>query len=146
MISEQISLKEIKLTFTPDKSVPTFKGNAYRFEQVILNMLVNAKDALDEKKRGSSKTFRKRIDVSTKLIKQQAIIEIKDNGIGIKPENLEKVLLPFFTTKAPGQGTGLGLSISYGIIKELDGEIDVQSAPQVGTSIFIKIPVKESRN
>ncbi len=146
MISEQMSHKEISLTFTPEKSLPSLKGNAYRFEQVILNMLVNAKDAIEEKKRKTCKNYRKKIDVSTKIIDKQVIIEIKDNGIGIKPEDVEKVLLPFFTTKAPGQGTGLGLSISYGIIKELDGEIDVQSIPLAGTSIFIKIPVKETRN
>jgi signal transduction histidine kinase len=75
-----------------------------------------------------------------------ALIEIKDNGTGIKTEDIDKVLLPFFTTKAPGQGTGLGLSISYGIIKELNGEIDIKSIYHTGTTIQIKIPIKKVKN
>jgi len=146
MISEQMNEKEINLTFSPSHSLPTLNGNAYRFEQVILNMLVNAKDALDEKKKKSCNNFKKRIDISTKSIDSFILIEIKDNGIGIKQDDIDKVLLPFFTTKAPGHGTGLGLSISYGIIKELDGEIDIKSKPQIGTVIQIKIPFQESRN
>lgn len=146
MISEQMDQKEVNLSFTPSLLLPFIKGNAYRFEQVILNMLVNAKDALDEKKKKSSKNFKKKINISTNLIDAMIIIEISDNGIGISQEDIDKVLLPFFTTKAPGYGTGLGLSISYGIIKELDGEIEIQSKPQIGTSIQIKIPFQESKN
>jgi len=146
MISEQFSNKEISLDFYPDDNIPTFIGNTYRFEQVILNMLINAKDALDEKRKQNCSKFKKRIDITTKLLQKQAIIEIKDNGIGIDPEYLDKVLLPFFTTKAPGQGTGLGLSISYGIIKELDGEINIQSKPKLGTTIQIKLPIQNLRN
>lgn len=145
MISEQIAQHEINLSFNPDKSVPPIKGNAYRFEQVILNMLGNAKDAIDEKKSRSPRDFKKNIDVITRKFDSQIVVEIRDNGIGIEPENIEKVLLPFYTTKVPGKGTGLGLSISYGIIKELGGEIDLQSKINSGTSIFIKIPVKKPR-
>jgi PAS domain S-box-containing protein len=145
MISEQIAEQQINLSFSPDLSVPLVKGNAYRFEQVILNMIGNAKDAIDEKWKKNSENFRKKIELSTKRNGNQIIVEIRDNGIGIEPQNIEKVLLPFFTTKVPGKGTGLGLSISYGIIKELGGEIDLQSRLNVGTSIFIKIPVKKTR-
>lgn len=145
MISEQMAQREISLTFNPDRSVPSIKGNAYRFEQVILNMLGNAKDAIEEKKSRSPVEFRKNIDITTRKTDNQIIVEIRDTGIGIEPENIEKVLLPFFTTKAPGKGTGLGLSISYGIIRELGGEIDLQSTTNVGTSIFIKIPSKKPR-
>jgi len=109
-------------------------------------MLVNAKDAIEEKKKKNSVKFKKRIEISTTLNNKLITVEIKDNGIGISPENIDKVLLPFFTTKAPGQGTGLGLSISYGIIKELGGEIEVQSNPKLGTSISMKIPVQNSIN
>jgi PAS domain S-box-containing protein len=140
MISEQMAHRDISLNFSPGSDLPTLIGNTYRFEQVILNLLINAKDAIEEKKKKTCKNYKKKIDVSTKLVGNQIFVEIKDNGIGIKSEDIDKVLLPFFTTKAPGQGTGLGLSISYGIIKELDGEIDIQSKPQVGTTIVMKIP------
>lgn len=144
MISEQFSHKEIDLSFNPDKNIPILTGNAYRFEQVILNMLINSKDAIEEKKKKNCGKFNKKIEISTILQNNQIIVEIKDNGIGIAPEDIDKVLLPFYTTKAPGQGTGLGLSISYGIIKELGGEIEIQSKPKVGTTISIKIPVQDS--
>lgn len=146
MIQEQISQKEIELSFNPGENLPSVTGNAYRFEQVVLNMLINAKDALEEKKKRNCVSYRKRIDISTRLSDGYIIIEIKDNGVGIKPEHIDNVLLPFFTTKAPGKGTGLGLSISYGIIKELGGEIEIQSKPQIGTTVRISIPVHDSRN
>jgi len=146
MISEQFSHKEIELSFHPDKNIPALSGNKYRFEQVILNMLINAKDAIEEKKKRNTCKFKKRIEILTTLQNNLISIEIKDNGIGISPENIDKVLLPFFTTKAPGQGTGLGLSISYGIIKELGGEIEIQSNPKSGTTISMKIPIQNSSN
>lgn len=143
MISEQFQQKEINLNFLPDEKLPAILGNAYRFEQVVVNMLINAKDAIEEKNREMAKPCQKQIDISTALVNNQIMVEISDNGIGIKPEDLDRVLLPFYTTKAPGQGTGLGLSISYGIIKELGGEIDIQSKPMTGTKIILKIPVRE---
>jgi len=104
--------------------------------------MINAKDAIHEKKLKSFNNFKKKIEISTDIINNYIEIEIKDNGIGILPEDLDKVLLPFYTTKDPGHGTGLGLSISYGIIKELGGEIDIQSKIQIGTTIQMKIPIQ----
>ncbi len=141
MISEQMHHQDIFLSFIPDREIPAIKGNPYRFEQVILNLLVNAKDAIDEKKKKVGKKFRQRIDLFTRIIDHAIYIEITDNGIGMKPEDVDKVLLPFYTTKPPGSGTGLGLSISYGIIKELGGDIGIQSKLQSGTTIQIKIPI-----
>ncbi len=146
MISEQFTHKEIDLKFHSGENIPNLSGNAYRFEQVILNMLINSKDAIEEKKKRNCGKFKKRIEISTALQNNLIIVEIKDNGIGISPENIDKVLLPFFTTKEPGKGTGLGLSISYGIIKELGGEIEIQSNAKLGTTISMKIPVKDSIN
>lgn len=146
MVEEQFINKTIELIFKPEDSIPTIIGNAYRFEQVILNMLINAKDAIEGKKKIDIKNAKKLIEVSTRKIDEQIIIEIRDNGTGINSENLEKVILPFFTTKDPGKGTGLGLSISYGIIKELGGDLEIKSTPKIGTSIFIKIPVQKINN
>jgi len=146
MISEQMSHHDIRLSYQKSDKIPPINGNTYRFEQVILNLLINAKDAIEEKNKDLGKTFKKKIDISSDLTDNQIIIEIKDNGIGITQKDIDKVLLPFFTTKAPGQGTGLGLSISYGIIKELGGEIDVQSKPNQGTSVLIRIPVQEAKS
>jgi len=141
MVSEQMYHKDISLNFLDEVELPKLKGNTHRFEQVMLNLLINAKDALDEKKKKLCKNFKKRIDISAKLINDQIVVEVKDNGNGIKSEDIDKILLPFYTTKAPGFGTGLGLSISYGIIKELNGEIEIQSEISKGTTIRIRIPV-----
>jgi len=146
MVSEQMHHQDIQLKFNPDEEIPNIKGNAYRLEQVLLNMLINAKDAIDEKQKKSCKNFKKKIEISTNLANESINIEIKDNGIGISPEDMDKVLLPFYTTKDPGHGTGLGLSISYGIIKELGGEIDIQSKRQIGTTILIKIPIMQAKS
>lgn len=141
MVSEQMYHKDISLNFLDEVELPKLKGNTHRFEQVMLNLLINAKDALDEKKKKLCKNFKKRIDISAKLINDQIVLEVKDNGNGIKSEDIDKILLPFYTTKAPGFGTGLGLSISYGIIKELNGEIEIQSEISKGTTMRIIIPV-----
>lgn len=144
MISQTFLHKGIDLSFHPNSNLPSLKGNTYRFEQVILNLLINAKDAIEEKKKEAHIKFKKQIEISAVLVQRQIIIEIKDNGIGIVSENIDKVLHPFFTTKASGQGTGLGLSISYGIIKELGGEIEIISKPKAGTTIIIKIQIPDS--
>lgn len=143
MTEDQFLNKNIKIIFKPNYSVPSLIGNAYRFEQVILNMLINAKDAIEEKKKKDCENGKKLIEITTNQVDEQIIIEIKDNGRGISAENIEKVILPFFTTKDPGKGTGLGLSISYGIIKELGGDIEIRSTLKIGTSIIIKIPLQK---
>jgi len=146
MISEQMYHHDINLSYKKAEDIPEINGNPYRFEQVILNLLFNAKDAIQEKTRNLDKPFKKKIDISSSYIDNQITIEIRDNGTGISQKDIDKVLLPFFTTKAPGQGTGLGLSISYGIVKELGGEIDLQSKPNQGTSVLIKIPVQDTKS
>lgn len=141
MVSEQMNHKGISLEFNELGELPLLKGNTQRFEQVMLNLLINAKDALEEKKRKLGKSFKKRIEILIQKTNNQIIIEIKDNGIGIPSETIDKILLPFYTTKPPGHGTGLGLSISYGIIKELNGELEIQSEQLKGTTIRIIIPI-----
>lgn len=141
MIAEQMNHKGISLEFNEISELPMLKGNTQRFEQVMLNLLINAKDALEEKKRKLGKSFKKRIDILIQKTNNQIIIEVKDNGIGIPSENIDKILLPFYTSKPPGHGTGLGLSISYGIIKELNGELEIQSEVLKGTTIRILIPI-----
>lgn len=100
--------------------------------QVIANIISNAIDAT-ERDQGE-------INITTSLDKNQCLIEISDNGIGIKQEDIGKIFDPFFTTKEIGKGTGLGLSISYNIIKKHKGNITVVSEIGKGTSFTIEIP------
>ncbi len=141
MISEQFRHKLIELEMSVKESLPLSYGNTYQFEQVILNLLINSKDAIEELETKLGRTIEKKIEISAYQDCKQIIVEVKDNGIGIKPEELEKIMLPFYTTKEAGKGTGLGLSITFGIIKEMKGEISFQSEPNKGTKVTIKLPV-----
>ncbi len=105
-----------------------------QLNQVFMNMLVNAGQAID--KRGL-------ITIATRAEGGNVYVEISDTGKGIAPEHLPRVFEPFFTTKPVGKGTGLGLSISYGIIRKHGGEVDVRSEPGVGTTFVIRLPVRQ---
>ena len=139
MISAQCSHRGIELITDLSDDMPAISGNTYRFEQVIMNLLINAKDAVEEKeKRGS---FNKEIKLRSYFSGQAVNVEVSDNGIGIKKEDIGNVMLPFYSTKEVGKGTGMGLAISFGIIKEMKGTIDIQSEILKGTSILIKLPL-----
>jgi signal transduction histidine kinase len=140
MISEQFMHKLIELDLSLEENLPLVYGNIYQFEQVILNLLINSKDAIEEMESESGKSYQKKIGIRAYLSFNQIILEISDNGIGIKPDELENIMLPFYTTKEAGEGTGLGLSITFGIIKEMKGEISFQSDPGLGTKVTILLP------
>jgi len=145
MITEQFRHKLIELEIVAADKLPAAYGNTYQFEQVILNLLNNSKDAIEEREVIAGRTIEKKISIRTCQSAKQLIIEVKDNGIGILPEELEKIVLPFYTTKEAGKGTGLGLSITFGIIKEMKGKIAFQSERNVGTRVTIKFPGGESK-
>ncbi len=113
--------------------IPEVEVSQTEMQQVFLNIINNALDAMD--KQGGI------LKISTRLENNFIVIEITDSGPGIPGPNLQKIFDPFFTTKPVGKGTGLGLSICYGIVKNLGGEIVVHSTVGAGTSFFIKIPV-----
>jgi len=105
-------------------------------QQVLVNLLLNSLDALADVRQPS-------LVVKTSRTDRWYVVEVIDNGIGIKPEHLNRVFEPFFTTKPVGKGTGLGLSISYNLIQRLGGMIDVTSQLGVGTTLTIHLPVSE---
>ena len=104
---------------------------------MLLNIINNAGDAIGEREG--------KITISTMESGKNIIIAISDTGSGMTPDQLEKVFLPFFTTKEVGKGTGLGLSVSYGIIRGLGGEIEVESTKDVGTTFRLILPLKVKR-
>ncbi|MCE1197896.1 MAG: PAS domain S-box protein [Marinilabiliales bacterium] len=141
MISEQFLNKLIQIDLKLDEALPYVYGNTYQFEQVILNLLINSKDALEELETKTKKQLEKKINIKSYIAHDVIVAEVSDNGIGIKSEDLEKIMLPFYTTKEEGKGTGLGLSITFGIIKEMNGEINFNSEHMKGTKVTIKLPV-----
>ncbi len=119
------------------KDLPAIEASQTELQQVLLNLINNALDAM-EKKGGT-------MSISAQLEEDNIVIEVSDNGPGIPKDNLARIFDPFFTTKPVGKGTGLGLSICYGIIKKLGGEISVRSVIDIGTTFRVIIPLSKDR-
>lgn len=134
--------KDFEFDFQPDETLPRFPLVADQIQQVFVNILINAADAIIEKKTLVENQFTGKIKVSTRKKDDHNEIILTDNGVGIKPENVSKIFEPFFTTKSSGKGTGLGLWVSYGIIKSFQGDIFLQSKYLEGTTFTIILPTK----
>lgn len=117
--------------------LPTVYGYPGQLGQAILNIIGNAIDAV------SKKGTPGKIIIQTVHKNDRIEITVRDNGVGIAPENLDKIFDPFFTTKNIGEGTGLGLSITFGIIEKHHGSIDVRSKLGKGTEFRIKLPLND---
>ncbi|WP_462324518.1 sensor histidine kinase [Desulfoplanes sp.] len=117
-------------------ALPSVHISPSEMQQVFLNLINNAVDAINHKKGGT-------ITITTRLDGEMIVTDIADTGSGIAKANLQRIFDPFFTTKAVGKGTGLGLSICYGIVKKTGGEISVNSAVGKGTVFHIRIPVSQ---
>ncbi len=115
-------------------------GNPNRLEQVILNVLSNARHAVEKRQHDAIPGYVKIILLETSTDKNTHKIRIEDNGIGIPEHILGNVFDPFFTTKNAQEGTGLGLSISYGIIRDMKGSIEIESQQNHKTTVIIKLP------
>jgi PAS domain S-box-containing protein len=145
MISEQYKQHGIVLDLKLGSNIPEIQGNTFKFEQVILNLLSNAKDAVMEQMIRKAGSYKMKVGVSSCFRKNAITVEVTDNGTGIPEANINNVVLPFYTTKDSGKGTGLGLSICYQIIKEMEGTIEISSKPLAGTKIKIMLNIKNPR-
>jgi len=139
MVEEEFKYNGIKLDIELEKPICPIHGNTYKFEQVIINLLTNAKDALLDKNILQNPDFKMIVGIRTFQEDMALIVEVTDNGIGIKKEDIDKIILPFYTTKEVGKGTGIGLSICYQIIKDMNGTLDITSNPIFGTKIKIAL-------
>ncbi len=119
-------------------------GDAFQLEQVILNMLSNARYAVEQKAKQQISGYRKTISVKSYGKPGLLTIEVADNGIGIPVKHVNNIFDPFFSTKKQADGSGLGLSISYGIIKSMQGDILVDSKENEYTRLLIQLP--ETKN
>jgi two-component system NtrC family sensor kinase len=138
MIKNQAKFHNIKLITDLAPDLPEIDGDASQLEQVYMNLLINAADAMND--RGQIKIATRRVQEDGKEFIE---IEFTDTGPGIPEEHLNKIFEPFFTTKPVGKGTGLGLSVSHGIIRKHGGYMTVKSKVGEGTSFFIRLPIPE---
>ncbi len=131
LIEHQLATARVEVKLSLGEALPRIKGNPGKLQQVFLNLLLNARDAMES---GGV------LAVSSTASEGLVRVTVADTGSGIAPEHLARVFDPFFTTKAARRGTGLGLSVSYGIIKEHSGEIEVESQIGLGTRFHVTFP------
>ncbi|MCJ7599932.1 MAG: ATP-binding protein [Desulfobulbaceae bacterium] len=158
--NEQFRLHMIEYSEFLSADLPLVRTDSQKFEQILVNLLSNARYAV-EKKQLMDPAFAKKISVSLSYkditddelaamhfsksettSNQVIILEVKDNGIGMNQEVLKRCLEPFFTTKEVGKGTGLGLSVTLGIIRELNFHLDIESSKGEGATFRVVIPVE----
>ena len=138
VIRETLSLAEpmlrasrISVNSQLSSSLPPVFGNPGKLQQVFMNLILNARDAMP---RGGELT------IATECENSSVHVEVSDNGVGIPPDHLNKIFDPYFTTKSSSRGTGLGLAVTYGIIREHSGKIQVESTEGHGTSFRLELP------
>ncbi|MBW1842499.1 MAG: GHKL domain-containing protein, partial [Deltaproteobacteria bacterium] len=142
MFSQQLKLRNIEVVKSLDPKLPTVLADANRMEQIFVNLLINARDAIEEKwEKEASAEEPKRIYLKTSVQEGKVTIAVMDNGSGIPDHARDRIFEPFFTTKTVGKGTGLGLSISYGIVQDYEGTIKVISNENEGSEFVIQFPL-----
>ncbi|MBR9982043.1 MAG: response regulator [Desulfatitalea sp.] len=129
VVSNELKYKATVVTDYGD--LPMVQGYPQQLNQVFMNILVNAAQAIEKKGR---------IEVRTRAVDRFVEVTIQDNGCGVPPGNLSKIFDPFFTTKEVGKGTGLGMNIAYNIVRKHNGTIEVTSDPGQGTTFTIRLP------
>jgi two-component system, NtrC family, sensor kinase len=137
LLEPQLRRSQIEIVRKYGTELPLVHGNSVKLQQVFTNLILNARDSIDN---GTGK-----ITLSTLAESDTGslVVEVADNGAGIAPENVAKIYDPFFTTKGVGGGTGLGLAVTYGIVQEHAGHISVSSAPGQGTTFRISLPTTD---
>jgi two-component system cell cycle sensor histidine kinase/response regulator CckA len=143
--------ERVRLTLRHDPVLPQVRGDRRQLEQVMMNLVVNARDAMPEGGEIVVETERRvlreplRRDRAVVAPGTYVAVQVTDQGVGIPPDKLQKVFEPFFTTKRTGEGTGLGLSTVYGIVKQTGGFIFVDSVVGQGTCFTLMLPAHEAR-
>jgi len=134
--AQRAKFSNVDINVNLQENLPTLHVSQTELQQVFLNLINNALDAME--KTGGT------LNVSNGLEGDYIVVEVADDGPGIPGANLARIFDPFFTTKPVGKGTGLGLSICYGIIKKMGGDIEVRSTVDAGTTFSVKIPIPEN--
>jgi len=144
ILGHQLKAHDIEVTLDLDDCLPAIMSDHNRLEQVFVNLVSNAIDAIDEKKdHPEIEDPSRRLVIRSFCDHGRAAVEVSDSGIGMSENVRSKLFEPFFTTKKVGKGTGLGTSISYGIVRDYDGHIEVASEPGKGTTFRLTFPAAQ---
>ena len=134
LLERQASVRNVELILDIKEDLPPVMIDPVELEQVFVNLIHNSFDALP---------FGGKIIMALQRKEDEVLLEVKDDGLGIPPKDIERIFEPFFTTKPIGQGTGLGLSVCYGIVKSWNGRLEAESMPGKGTIMRIHLPIYE---
>ncbi|MGD9300702.1 MAG: PAS domain S-box protein [Desulfobacterales bacterium] len=141
VLGHQLKVHEIDVTLNLNPELPEIMAEHNRLEQVFINLVSNAIDAMDEKNSQADKPAEsKKLTITSVLDGRLVTVFVTDTGTGMSEEVQAKLFEPFFTTKKVGKGTGLGVSISYGIVKDYDGNIEIESEVGKGTTFKLTFP------
>jgi PAS domain S-box-containing protein len=139
---QQLLDHNISIVKTLAEGLPEILGDSNQLEQVFLNLIANAMDAMDPVEGPKELTISSELGKGKRFA--SVVVSINDTGVGIPQENLDKVLEPFFSTKPVGRGTGLGLSLCFSIIEAHSGRLEIESRPDKGTEVKVILPVEVS--
>ena len=148
IFSQQLKLREITVVWDLADDLPAFHADPVRLEQVFINLLINARDAIVARSENTEddQQILRQISIATAVVNHRIQVKISDTGTGIASANIARIFEPFFTTKEAGEGTGLGLSISYSIIQESGGDISVHNNRDGGATFVILFNIREKNN
>ncbi len=145
MIGAQFMSRGVLLSSDLGEDLPEVEANPFSLEEVLLNLLSNARDAVESCSRDNGSDPEVIIRTGLEIGRSNRVfVQVQDNGTGIPPQVLERVFDPFFTTKEPDKGTGLGLSISRSIVEDFDGEMKIETGEGNGTTVSILLPTKKA--
>ena len=143
MMGTQLENHGIDLVLDLSDVLPKVWRHPHPLEQVVLNLLSNARDIVDDRAEMEGAGYNKRIQVRTRAENNAVFIEVEDNGVGMDEATQQRLFEPFFITKDADRDTGLGLSIIYAIVRNHHGQIAVESEQGVGTMFRVMLPVVE---
>jgi len=141
--TEYKDITEFNLIFIDSPNVLCFPS---KINQVLMNLLVNASQAIKSAREDKPKDYFGNITITSKATGEICLITIEDNADGISKDNISKIFEPFFTTKTVGEGTGLGLALSYEIVQQHHGELNVDSKLGHGTTFHLSLPLVSANN
>jgi len=145
LMEKQLGLQNIWISRNFDKTLPEIEAHKNRIEQVVFNLVTNARDAINQLREVSDSDNRGWIEVATEFRNSKVILVVRDNGIGISSDIRGRIFETFFTTKQMGEGMGMGLSIINGIVKDYHGDIEIISERSQGAEFRISFPVAKDR-